>query len=89
MMWFKEDVVNPSAPGQTTYIKFGIGYNPRKKDKLDVLIPKKFRDSLRNTHAIGDSNTYKMLLQDIWQKYSEKWIPLAQRSQYKNYWSNI
>ena len=64
-MWFKEEVKNPAPDKKPTYIRFGIGFNPRKPDELDILVPKKFKEALRDENTIGDDVTYKRLLSQL------------------------
>jgi hypothetical protein len=84
-MWFKEEVKNPSAPENQplTYIRFGIGFNPRKKDDLDVLLPKKFREALINEQSI-DGETRKLLLGELFDRYKDRWKPIAERNQHRD-----
>ena len=64
-MWLNEKVCHP-APGQEdVYIRFGIGQNPKKSYELDIVLPKKFKEALRNRRVIGDNATYKLLLQQL------------------------
>jgi hypothetical protein len=86
-MWFKEEIRNPAAPQEKpTYIRFGIGKNPRKGDLLDVLVPKKFKEALRDSHAVTDDKTFKLLLEQLMQKYGSRWIPIVQRNKKRNFW---
>ena len=85
-MWFKEEVRNPAPDKKPTYIRFGIGLNPRKSNQLDILMPKKFKEALRDELTIGDDETYKLLLTQLYGKYSNKWKPMAQRNQSTKYW---
>ena len=86
-MWFKEEVRNPAPDTNPTYIRFGIGINPRKTNSLDILLPRKYKEALRNENTIGNDATYKQLLEQLYGKYCNKWKPMAQRNQSKNYWT--
>jgi hypothetical protein len=84
-MWFKEEVRHPNAPEdfKLTYIRFGIGYNPRKKDSLDVLLPKLYREALENEQSI-DGELRKALLGELFDRYKDRWRPIAERNQHKD-----
>ena len=85
-MWFKEEVRNPAPDTNPTYIRFGIGINPRKPNQLDILLPKKFKNALRDEKTIGDEETYNQLLSQLYGKYHGKWKPMAERNLSKKYW---
>ena len=86
-MWFKEEVKNPAPDKKPTYIRFGIGLNPRKSNQLDILLPKKFKEALRDEQTITDDKTLKLLLEQLWGKHGSRCIPITQRNKNRNVWS--
>ena len=83
-MWFKEEVKNPSASDcyQLTYIRFGLGYNPRNPAGLDVLLPHKYREALKTEQSI-DGDIRKLLLGELLDRYKGRYRPIAERNQHK------
>jgi molybdopterin converting factor small subunit len=83
-MWLKEEVKNPEAPDdyQLTYIRFGLGYNPRNPEILDVLLPNKYKEALKTEQSI-DGETRKLLLGELLDRYKGRYRPIAETNQHK------